>query len=322
MKSLRYLSRGWIWQVFAAAAILHWAPSLNAAPPETRPSWMPPESGMRQHSVPLEAFLQLQADVDKPVIDKLLGSSGEHQFTHLDEDATTWQCVEYVVAQEPRFASVGFDLLFKNDKLHSIVDSNEVWSHLKNLAAARQKEIEKGPNQNKDELVPYDDDHQIKEFFQLKSLRGDEIAKSMPEVKKRILAEEHDYQARDAAKTPDWGLTAAYVDVSAMHPSMRSKTDTLYKKNAEFSDKYDGNKLAIGMTKAQVEELFGRPLLTDELRDSSQSAIYGPSDREVISGAGYVACQPVLVLYRNDKAARFMSNMFFDSTWRDRVWPE
>jgi hypothetical protein len=322
MKALKHLSRSWIWQVFATAAILHWPPSLNAAPPETRPSWMPPESGMRLNAVPLEAFLRLQAGVDKSTVEKLLGNPGEHQFTHLDEDATTWQCVEYVVAQEPRFASVGFDLLFKNDKLYSIADSNEFWSHLKNLETARQKELAKGPRERKDDLIPYDDDHQIKEFFQLKSLRGDEIAKSMPDIKRRILAEEHDHQARDAANNPDWGLTAVYVAVSAMHPSMQSKTDALYKKNAEFIEKYDGNKLTIGMTKAQVEELFGQPLISDDLRDSAQAAIYGPSDREVISGAGYVACQPVLVLYWDDKSARVLSNMFFDPTWRNRVWPE
>src|SRR5207237_6228720 len=147
----------------------------------------PPVSGMNQHPVRLEKFVQLRAEMKRADVIKLLGKIGEHLFTYQDADRHVWQCEEYAVAQESRYASSGYDLLYKNDGLYALVDCEDRWPHYKALIGLGPEEIEDSEKQKerlrRTPVRKFDDDTDIREFFRVKSVRGDDIAKLMPDLK-------------------------------------------------------------------------------------------------------------------------------------------
>jgi hypothetical protein len=287
----------------------------------------PPPSGMRQHAAPLEKFVQLRAGIKKTEVEMLLGRAGEHQFTYLDESGHAWQSEDLAVAQEPRYASSGFNLLYKDGALFSVVDSMDWWWHHKALIGVARGEIEDQEKQNerlrRTPIPKFDDDANVREFFRVKSLRGDAIAKSMPDLKKRILQEERENQAREKRNPPDPGLTVVITAFDLLNPSVQAEMRRAYKINAEFIKKFDGAKVPIGTSEARVNELFGPPLLKENMSDGRHAAIYGPKDTTAIAVVQpYLMIHPVLVLYRNNGVVRVLSNFYFDVGWRDRVWPE
>jgi hypothetical protein len=287
----------------------------------------PPVSGMRQHAVPLRNFVQLQANAKKVDVDKLLGRAGEHQFTYMDQDGHVWQCEEFVFAEDPTHAATAFHLLYKDDALNAIVNSEDAWWHYKALIGVGRGEIEDRDKQKarlrRTPVQQFDDDTQIVEFFRVKSLRGDDIGESMPELKKGILLAERESKERDQRNPPDLGLTVAVAVIKAFTPADQAEWQRAYKVNANCIKKYDGGKVKIGMTELQVKQLLGPPLLEEELEEGQHAIIYGPRDTtEIAKVEAYLMCAPVLVLYQNGEAVRVLSNSFFSSDWRDRIWPE
>jgi hypothetical protein len=275
--------------------------------------YLPPESGMRQHPVALEKFVQLRAGMKRGEVEKLLAKRGEHQFTYKDGKGIVWHNFEYSVAQEPRYASSGFDLLYKDGSLYAIIDYMDDWNRLKEFGAA--------PVQIKDPVKRTE--RYILEFFRVKALRGDDMAGSMGELKKHILNEEREHKARNERNPPDPGLTFIITAYTLLTPFQQAELRRAYKTNAEYMAKFDGGKVAIGMTEAQVRKIFGEPLLNDKLSDVEHVTIYGPSDTKAIEGVqAYLACRPVAMLFHNGAAVRVMSNWYCDVDWRDRVWPE
>jgi hypothetical protein len=287
----------------------------------------PPASGMRQHAVALENFTRLHAGLSKAAVDRLLGKVGEHEFTCVDREGVAWQCVEYTVAQQPRYASVAFDLLYRQGLLFSLIDSMDTWNHYKALIGLKPDELE-DPQRKKDRLsrtlpAAYDDDSRVREFFRVKSVRGEEIQRTMPQLKERILAEERESQARHKRNPADPGLTAVFVVANLLMPSSIWVTARANHWNAQMIKKFDGNRVAVGMTPEQVEQLFGKPVLSQNVRDAVSVAIYGPKERKNLELVQpYLACRPVLVLFRQGAANRVLSNSFFDQAWQDAAWPE
>jgi hypothetical protein len=295
---------------------------LQAADPEGEG---PPASGMRQHAVPLKKFAQLHQKMSKREVDGLLGKPGEHEFTYVDHEGVTWQCVEYTVAESPRDASSAFDLLYREGLLFGVVDSMDAWNHNKALIGLKPDQIE-DPGHKAERLrrtppTAYDDDSPVREFFRVKSLRGDAIARAMPKLTERILAGERESRAREKRNPPDPGLTAVFAATSLLFPSSTAQVARAYHWNAQMMKTFDGNRVTVGMTPANVEALFGKPLLRQELRDGTSAAIYGPRETKNLTIV-HVACMPVLVVYRHAKVTRVLSNLFFDGAWQDTVWPD
>jgi hypothetical protein len=297
---------------------------LQAADPEGEG---PPASGMRQYAVPLKKFAQLRQKMSKREADSLLGKAGEHEFTYVDHEGVTWQCVEYTVAESPRDASSAFDLLYREGLLFGVVDYMDAWNHYKALIGLKPDEIE-DPGRKAERLrrtpqAAYDDDSRVREFLRVKSLRGDDIAKAMPKLTERILAGERESRAREKRNPPDPGLTAVFAATSLLFPSSTAPVARAYRWNAQMMKTFDGNRVTVGMTPANVEALFGKPLLRQELRDGTSAAIYGPRDTKNLTIVPpYVACSPVLVVYRHGGVIRVLSNSFFDGAWLDTVWPD
>jgi hypothetical protein len=85
---------------------------------------------------------------------------------------------------------------------------------------------------------------------------------------------------------------------------------------------FDANRVTVGMTVANVEQMFGNPLRKQDLGNGTFAAIYGPADTTNLALIQpYLACTPVLVLYRQAAAIGVVSNSFFSPDWRDAVWP-
>jgi hypothetical protein len=272
-----------------------------------------PSSGMRQQAVSLEKFTQIRAGMKQAAIDTLLGPGGEHQFTYVDQQGAVWQCVEYTIAHDPKYASTAFELLYKNGALFALVDSMDAWNHAKAQFERPNGRKERRP------IPAYDADQNIREFFHVKSLRGEEIANTMPQLKERILDGERQSRAREKNNPPDLGLTI----VMLLLGSGQAETRRAYKANAEYRKRFDGNRVTVGMTPARVEQLFGKPLVSQDLADSKHAAIYGPKEtKEIALVQPYLECEPVLVLYRKNAVIRVLSNSYFTADWRDKVWPE
>jgi hypothetical protein len=272
---------------------------------------LPPESGMRQHPVALEKFERLQSGLKRPEVERLLGKRGEHQFTYKDDKGTVWHNFGYVVAQEPRYASSEYHLLYKDGSLYAIMDYMDVWNHLKELGSA--------PDQVKDPVNRTE--RYIQESFRVKALRGDDIAASMAALKKHILDEE---RASEKRCPPDPGLTAVAILLNLQPTASElAESQRAYKTNVDLKRKFDGGKIDIGMTEAQVNKILGKPLLSDKLSEAEHVAIYGPLDSKAIGAvASWLACGPVAVLFHDNAAVCVMSNWYCDVDWRDRVWPE
>jgi hypothetical protein len=274
---------------------------------------LPPESGMRQHPVALDRFEQLRAGLKRAEVESLLRKRGEHQFTYKDDKGVVWQDFQYSVAQEQRNASSGYDFLYKQGALYAVVEYMDVWKGIKALAPTL--------NQNKDPNKRTE--RYIQELFRSKALRGDDIAGSMGDLKKHILAEERESKAREKRNPPDPGITVLVTALNLLAPSEQTEFKRAYKTNVEYMAKYDGGKIDIGMTEAQVEEFFGKPLASDKLNEVEQVAIYGSSDAKTIGAVqSWLACGPVAVLFHDGAVLRVMSNWYCDIDWRDRAWPE
>jgi len=272
---------------------------------------LPPESGMRQHAVALEKFERLQSGIKRAEVESLLGKRGEHQFTYKDDKGTVWHNFDYVVAQEPRYAISEYHLLYKDGSLYAVMDSMDVWNRLKELGFA--------PDQVKDPVKRTE--RYIQESFRVKALRGDDIAGSMAALKKHILDEE---RASEKRCPPDPGLTAVAILLNVQPTASElAESQRAYRANVDLKRKFDGGKIEIGMTEAQVNKIFGKPLLSDKLSDAEHISIYGPSDTKAVAAvASWLACGPVAVLFHDGAAVRVMSNWYCDIDWRDRVWPE
>jgi hypothetical protein len=275
--------------------------------------YLPPESGMRQHPVALEQFVQLRAGMKRADVETLLAKHGEHQFTYKNEQGEVWTCFQYAVAQQPRYASSAYNLLYKEGLLHAIMDSMDDWNHRKEL----------GPKLDEISDPVKRTERYIQETLRIKAVRGKEIADKMQELKKYIIDEEKEHKARDERNPPDPGLTFVITAFRLLTPFQQAELKRAYKTNAEYLAKFDGGKVNIGMTEAQVENAFGKPLANEKLSNSEHVAIYGPSDIKAIEGVqAYLACGPVAVLFHDGAAMRVMSNWYCDVDWRDKVWPE
>lgn len=275
--------------------------------------YLPPESGMRQHPVALEKFVQLRGGMKLAEVEKLLAKRGEHQFTYRDREGAVWQYFQYTVAHEPRYASSGYNLLYKNGLLYAIVDYMDDWNHRK----------EHGPKLDEISEPVKRTERYIQETLRIKAVRGNEIAESMGVFKKHILNEEQESKARKKRNPPDLGLTVVISAYRLLTPIQQAELKRAYKTNAEYLTKFDSGKVDLGMTEAQVENAIGKPLAIEKRSDSEHVAIYGPSDRKAIEGVlEYLACGPVVVLFHDGAAVRVMSNWYCDVDWRDMAWPE
>jgi hypothetical protein len=275
--------------------------------------YLPPESGMRQHPVALEKFVQLHTGMKLADVERLLAKRGEHHFTYRDDEATVWKYFQYAVAHEPRYASSAYNLLYKDSRLYAVIDYMDDWDHLKALAHLLDQE--NNPVKRTEQY--------IQELFHVKALRGNDIAASMGKLKKRVLDEEQASKAREKRNPPDPGLTVLISVFNLLTPAEQAEFKRAYKSNVEYMAKFDGGTIDIGMTEAQVEKIFGKPLASDNLSNAEHVAIYGPSDTKVIGAVQpYLACGPVAVLFHDGAAARVMSNWYCDVEWRDKAWPE
>jgi hypothetical protein len=273
----------------------------------------PPESGMRQHPVALEKFVQLRAGMKRAEVEKLLSKLGEHQFTYKDDYGAVWHYFQYAVAQEPRHASSGYNFLYKDGSLYSIVDYMDDWNNRKKVGT-KLDEI-KDPVKRTERY--------IEETLRLKAIHGDDIAGSMAASKKRILGEEQASKDREERNPPDPGLNFVITAFSLLNPFHLAEVKRAYKTNAEYLTKSDGGKVDFGMTEAQVENAFGKPLASEKLSDSEHVAIYGPSDIKAIDGVqDYLKCGPVAVLFHDGAALRVMGYGYCDVEWSHRAWPE
>jgi hypothetical protein len=268
----------------------------------------PPESLMGQHPVALEKFVQLRAGLKHAKVEELLGKRGQHQFTYKDDEGAVWQYFKYVVAKEPRYASSGYDLLYKDDSLYAIVDYMDDGDH-RTEVAPKLDEIKDSVKRT---------ERYIQEVFRLKAIRGDDLAAKMGELKKHILDKEKENKARDARNPPDPGLTVLYLLFVAPF-GLEAEYDRAYKKNREYEAKFDGGKIELGMTKAQMSELFGQPLFVDKISENEQLAVYGPDSKALAAIISYLKCDPVAVLFRDGAAVRVTSNSYLDPSWRNRA---
>jgi hypothetical protein len=274
---------------------------------------LPPESGMRQHPIALEKFVHLRAGLKRADVEQLLAKRGEHQFTYKDERGRVWSYFQYTVAQEPRYASSCYNLLFKDGLLYAIIEYMDDWNHRKELSP-KLDEISDPVKRT---------ERYIQETLRIKAIRGNEIADKMEQLKMGILNEEEESKARKARNPPDPGLTVLFAVKNVLAPWQQAELKQAYKTNAEYLTKFDGGKVNLGMTEAQVENAFGQPLADEKLSDSDHVAIYGPSDKKATEGVQeYLACGPVAMLFRDGAAVRVMSNWYCDVDWRNKAWPE
>jgi hypothetical protein len=274
---------------------------------------MPPVSGMRQHPVALENFAQLRAGMKRAEVEKLLAKRGEHQFTYKNEPGEVWACFQYAVAQQPRYASSGYFLLYKEGLLYAMIDHTDSWNRYKELSG------ELGEISDPVKRV----ERHILETLRIEAVRGNEIGEQMDDIKKHVLDEEREHKAREARNPPDPGLTVIIGAYTLLTPVQQAELRQAYKTNAEYLTKFDGGKIDLGMTEAQVESILEKPLADEKLSNSEHIAVYGPSNKKAIEGVQeYLACGPVAVLFHDGAATRVMSNWYCDANWRNRAWPE
>lgn len=270
--------------------------------------------------VHLKDFIQLQAGMKKAEVDELLEHPGHHEFTHLDEKTSAeWLFVYYRVVPKqkhvyivdrfpaPDLADTSVHLLFKNDVLHAVVDTDDLYEHF--------REFRKSP-ENREYLksLGFLDNFLIEETFLVKSYKGDQIEEMMDAFSQK--AKEGIEARRSIERSPQFSLPFTLALTAVMAPRMVGE----YKKNKKHLKIFDPQKLAIGTKEEKVKSLFGKPLYREEMEGQIHIGIYGPEKPTAVNPE--VACVPILVVYRNDSVMRVISHYFyFNRMWRLKYIP-
>lgn len=242
-------------------------------------------------------LLRLARGTQWQVATRLLGTTGQHCFTYLKEQDEYVLTTYFVKNRPDTKGGIAFYGLYRNGALEGILGS---------LA----KNVERYPYRDTTATRPktwsVEDESRIFEILCLDRLsRGD-----IEEVLERYANPRQ--QSEPSIPGVVWELLMT-DDYAA-----RIKRD--YARNTELLRHFDGFRIALGMTKSEVDSILGAPAHTAEVRPDLLLSIYAKKihgeDKDIRLDINPLCLySPVAVVFQNGKAGRVYSRGFISRDW-------
>jgi hypothetical protein len=241
-------------------------------------------------------FLRLTPGMTWTEAVALLGTTGRHGFTYRREDKTYVLTTCFVRNRPETESGIAFHCLFEDGVLARV---------LRSLPKNLEEYPYKGTTATRRKTWRVDDEQWILTILSLPGETRNAVA--------RILEEYADPRPRNESNLPPWVF-------KILAPAYVARVRRGYERNAELLRRFDGHKIAIGMTKDEVDGLLGLPVHVEPTPSGKvlsiySRKIYGKDREEKLEINPYFRFSPVAVVFDDGKACRVYSAGFISRDW-------
>lgn len=252
-------------------------------------------------TVPEAALSRIRSGLGRSNIAAALGTTGRHLFTYTHAGDVYMLVCYYVRGREHPRDENGLPvlLLFKNDAMWKIVQPLPRGSHHR-----REEGVMKFQERS---WGVTDEDHLL---YIINSESGSmrTIQDELEQYKATLQRLELLRKAREP-NVPPW------VFVPLLMPENLERVRRDYERNHELIKTFDGARIAIGMTREDVQTIFGSEAKLVRVDCDTILCIYGSNIRLNVNPQYHFS--PVAVIYRNNEVSRVYSDGFIGPSWNE-----
>ncbi len=229
------------------------------------------------HATIAEVLLTLELGIPQGKLEALLGARARPEFTAL-RDQMNVRCVSYYFASY----RLKYFFVFTNDAMVKIIQMPRF-----------EHELSTSERGKRPAWKSHDPEERMEVVLQAPNLGKDGIRASM--------------EGRYKSDGMDNALPGALIAGIIGQPVALAKNAVENQELRALADKFDPNRVTLGMTSSKVDELLGAPIFAEKSREALEMRYYG--------SARLGAQNPLLwisVVFRDDKVTRVFSDDFFN----------
>jgi hypothetical protein len=254
----------------------------------------------------VDDFGKLRPGLKKVDVDRILKTSGEHEFSFEDDKGHAWAVGFYLIECSSCF------FLFRDQRLVGLCESD--------ISAGPRSKRSHGPSPS-DLPLELEDDREIKRDMGAPWIRDEELSKAIDRLKNSFAESERHYQQLMKQQRPNPFLAEVFARAGLFSPESRAEMRQALRENEVYRKKFNRWNAQIGMPRAKVDEVFGTPQYHTSLPKGVQLAIYGPKNPPPSRVPGDVRCLAFAVWFRNGRVVRVVKEGLFNTEWKIKVPP-
>ncbi len=243
-------------------------------------------------------FLDLRPGVTRRETIDLLGTAGRHLFTY-QKDGSTYLLTTYFIRNRPETESgIAFYGLFKDDSLLRI---------LRSLPKSLESYPYRGTTASRPKTWRVEDESRIDEIL------------SLPGQSRREIGAVIDRYSQPRPKS------GPQIPLFIFEPLMtltgyKARIKRGFERNLELLRQFDGLRIELGMSIAEVNALLGKPAHNEAITSGLSISIfakklYGDAPDERLEISPFYRFSPVAVVFDDGRAARVYSKGFISRDW-------
>jgi len=227
---------------------------------------------------------ELKKGITKEQVEEILGTNAQHEFTAILE-GDRFHCISYSFVKY----YINYFFTFKNEKLFSIIEYPPFEYDLVPYIGTSKQQVRK----------PWTPEERIKKVLESENLLGEAFVQSLEKSVSKY------------KKTPvSYNQLPALVMIAPLilmdTPNRRKEAEL----NAQLIEKYDPDKIDIGMTDQEVNDALGEPHHSRALSPGKVLHVYGEeASLRKLAQENWFSW--IAVVFEDGRVTRIFSHSFF-----------